>query len=95
MHAAPVSRFTRLQESLADTSNEWRDFTQYRPQTKIFICAGARKSEKAPAPASIRAQPGSKLAATKSCPRSIKQGGLFMMERTLTIACYYLTSHDF
>ena len=34
MHAVPVSRFTRLQESLADTSNECCDFTQYRRQTE-------------------------------------------------------------
>jgi len=30
MHAVPVSRFTRLLESLADTFNECSDFTRYR-----------------------------------------------------------------
>lgn len=34
--AVPVSRFTRLQETLADTSNEWGDFTRYRQPAKSF-----------------------------------------------------------
>jgi hypothetical protein len=35
--AVPVSRFTRLQESPADTSNECGDFTRYHLQTKIAV----------------------------------------------------------
>jgi hypothetical protein len=35
----PVSRFTRLRESPADTSNECSDFTQYRRQAKTYVPA--------------------------------------------------------
>jgi hypothetical protein len=49
MHAVPVSRFTRLQESPADTSNECSDFTQYPGQTKKYAAAEAREhAEKGP-----------------------------------------------
>jgi hypothetical protein len=34
LRAVPVSRFTRLRESLADTSNECSNFTQYRQQRR-------------------------------------------------------------
>jgi hypothetical protein len=43
MHAVPVSRFTRLQESPADTSNECCDFTQYRGQMKKYAFAEAQE----------------------------------------------------
>jgi len=43
MHAVPVSRFTRLQESPADTSNECSDSTQYRGQTKKYAAAEAQR----------------------------------------------------
>jgi hypothetical protein len=43
VHAVPVSRFTRLQESPADTSNECSDFTQYRGQTEEYATAKARE----------------------------------------------------
>jgi len=43
LHAVPVSRFTRLQEALADTSNECSDFTHYPGQTEGFATAEVRK----------------------------------------------------
>jgi len=71
LHAVPVSRFTRLQEALADTSNECSDFTQYPVQTKKYAVEQAHALQDRTR-ARLRPQPGKESAAVKSCAQSMK-----------------------
>jgi hypothetical protein len=73
MHAVPVSRFTRLQESRADTSNEWFDFTRYRRQTRNYAAVQAQEwAEQTLNRARRPAQSGTESTNPKSFIESIK-----------------------
>jgi hypothetical protein len=73
MHAVPVSRFTRLQEALADTSNEYGDFTQNHRQPKNFQLRRPREhAQMDPIGARCWPQSANEATASKYCAGSIK-----------------------